>query len=97
MVRVTNTYCGHKITLKQYVLNASDASEDFDYDGLTNLQEYQLDTSLDCDHDGINDSDELHYWNVTRGLPLNESIASARTRMSTMTAYPTARKSRATQ
>ncbi len=29
----------------------------------------------DVDHDGINDGDELHYWNVTRGLPLNESIA----------------------
>ena len=27
------------------------------------------------DHDGINDGDELQYWNVTRGLPLNESIA----------------------
>ncbi len=26
-------------------------------------------------NDGINDGDELHYWNVTRGLPLNESIA----------------------
>ena len=29
----------------------------------------------DVDHDGINDGAELHYWNVTRGLPLNESIA----------------------
>ena len=27
------------------------------------------------DHDGINDGDELQYWNVTRGLSLNESIA----------------------
>ncbi len=37
------------------VVNASDASEDFDYDGLTNLQEYRLDAALDYDADGILD------------------------------------------
>ncbi len=37
------------------VTNPDDASEDFDSDGLTNLQEYQRDPSGDYDHGGIPD------------------------------------------
>ena len=32
-------------------------------------------TDPDTDHDGINDGDELNYWNVTRGLDMDTSIA----------------------
>ena len=37
------------------VTNPNDASEDFDSDGLTNLQEYQRDPSGDFDHNGTPD------------------------------------------
>ena len=31
--------------------------------------------SPDTDHDGINDGDELNYWNVTRGLDMDTAIS----------------------
>ncbi len=31
-------------------------------------------TQADTDHDGIDDGEELHYWNVTRGLPLSIAL-----------------------
>ncbi len=52
----------------QYHLNpydASDANGDLDHDGLSNLFEYEHNMSIndaDSDHDGINDGDELSYW-----------------------------------
>ena len=39
-----------------------DALDDFDVDGLNNLQEYQLGTDIratDSDNDGLNDYDEV--------------------------------------
>ena len=45
----------------------SDADEDFDEDGLTNLEEYNLGTdpfSKDSDYDGLSDYDELKIYNT---------------------------------
>lgn len=45
----------------------SDADEDFDEDGLTNLEEYELGTdpfSKDTDHDGLSDYDEVKIHNT---------------------------------
>ena len=47
--------------------NASDAQQDMDSDGLTNKQEYDLDTRLydaDSDGDGISDGDEVNVYNT---------------------------------
>jgi hypothetical protein len=56
-------------------LDASDAPEDADIDGLTNLQEYQLHTDprdFDTDHDGMADG-----WEVTYDFdPLDPSDAA---------------------
>lgn len=52
-------------------LNSTVADEDFDDDGLTNLEEYQLGTdpwSADTDGDGLSDGDEV---NVYKSDPLN--------------------------
>ncbi|NPA75839.1 MAG: hypothetical protein GXO25_07160, partial [Euryarchaeota archaeon] len=57
--------------------NAADAHGDLDHDGLSNLFEYQHNLSMtqaDTDHDGIDDGAELHYWNVTRHLPMSVAI-----------------------
>ena len=45
----------------------SDADEDFDEDGLTNLEEYELGTdplSKDTDNDGLSDFDEVKIYNT---------------------------------
>lgn len=45
----------------------SDADEDFDEDGLTNLEEYELGTdpfSKDTDYDGLSDYDEVKIYNT---------------------------------
>ena len=50
----------------------SDADEDFDSDGLTNLEEYKLETDpylSDTDFDGLSDYDEINKHNTN---PLNE-------------------------
>ena len=55
-------------------LDPGDAAGDLDHDGLTNLFEYEHNLSIqdaDTDHDGINDGDELQYWNATRGLDMD--------------------------
>jgi hypothetical protein len=47
--------------------NAIDAQEDFDRDGLTNLQEFQQGTNLrkaDTDDDGLTDGDEVNRYNT---------------------------------
>ncbi|MDO6546317.1 M4 family metallopeptidase [Pseudoalteromonas carrageenovora] len=57
----------------EYGLNALepyDANYDADYDGLTNLQEYQLSgnpLSTDSDGDGIEDSEDSHPGDASRG------------------------------
>ncbi len=76
-----------EVNLKYIPANPNDAYEDFDSDGLTNLQEYQRDPGGDCDgdgipdiydtdddHGGIDDGDELNYWNITRGLNMDTSV-----------------------
>ena len=45
--------------------NAADAYGDLDHDGLSNLFEYEHGLNIqdaDTDHDGINDGEELSYW-----------------------------------
>ena len=45
---------------------------------MNNLFEYHNGPNIqdaDTDHDGINDGAELHYWNITRGLDMDTSIA----------------------
>src|SRR6266446_208765 len=47
--------------------NPVDAQEDFDRDGLTNLQEYQLGTDMrkaDTDGDGLSDGDEVNVYHT---------------------------------
>ncbi len=57
----------------EYGLNALepyDANYDYDYDGLTNLQEYQLSgnpLSSDSDGDGVQDSEDSHPDDASRG------------------------------
>ena len=50
--------------------NRSDAIRDIDYDGLTNLQEYNLNadpTSRDTDNDGVQDSEDSHPRDASQG------------------------------
>lgn len=57
--------------------NSADAHGDKDSDGLDNLWEYEngtMITDADTDHDGIKDGAELHYWNVTRGIPNETAV-----------------------
>ncbi len=54
---------------------------DLDNDRLSNLFEYQHNLSIsdaDTDHDGINDGEELNYWNETRGIDLETSLSYCR-------------------
>ena len=58
--------------------NPLDAAGDLDHDGLSNLFESKHGLNIqdaDTDHDGIDDGDELNYWNVTRGLDMDTAIS----------------------
>ncbi len=58
--------------------NPLDALGDLDHDGLSNLFESKHGLNIqdaDTDHDGIDDGEELNYWNVTRGLDMDTAIS----------------------
>ncbi len=57
--------------------NFPNALEDLDNDGLSNIFEYEHGLSIndtDTDHDGIDDGEELKYWNQTKNLSLSTAI-----------------------
>ena len=55
---------GYEIDHGMNIMDVADAATDLDYDGLTNLQEYNLGTNIrkwDTDEDGLSDKQEIDY------------------------------------